>query len=174
MTSRNRRNQIVKILAKAKAPVTGSTLANQLGVSRQVIVSDITVLRAKGEKIMSTPRGYTVLTQTHPPGILKLIPVKHGPERTEEELSLIVSLGIEVMDVTVDHPLYGQLTGQLSISSQEDVKEFMSTLEMTHAGLLSSLTDGIHLHQIKAQNKAQLECLDRLLKKKGFLLTESD
>ena len=56
----------------------------------------------------------------------------------------MVKCDVEVIDVIVEHPVYGQLTGQLSICTPEDVESFMQTIEQTQAGLLSSLTDGVH------------------------------
>lgn len=167
-----RRNKIIEILSNSSDPVTGSSLASQLGVTRQVIVQDIAVLRAQGHKILATPRGYTILVEPRLPGITKLFAVRHNRAQTREELYTIVDLGLEVVDVIVDHPVYGQLTGQLSLSNRQEVDQFIRTIEETGAGLLSSLTDGVHLHTIRGFDKSQFDILENLLEKKGFLLTE--
>lgn len=172
MEAYERRNKIVQILSVSSKPVTGASLASKLGVTRQVIVQDVALLRASGEAILATPRGYTLWSEPKRTGVTKLIAVKHNFAQTREELLTMVSADVEVVDVIVEHPVYGQLTGQLSIFTPEDVERFMETMEKTQAGLLSSLTDGIHLHTVKASNRRQLDNLEKLLKQKGFLLSD--
>lgn len=172
MEACERRNEIVRILASSNEPVTGASLASALSVTRQVIVQDVAVLRARGEAIIATPRGYTRWAEPKPTGITKLIAVKHNFAQTQEELLVMVNAGVEVIDVIVEHPVYGQLTGQLSISTPEDVRKFMEIMERTQAGLLSSLTDGTHLHTVKASNRRQIEKLEQILLSKGFLLAD--
>jgi transcriptional regulator of NAD metabolism len=169
----SKRRQLIASLLRASAePITGGSLAAQLGVTRQVVVQDIAVLRASGAGILATPRGYTLMPEVKAPGITRLIAVQHEAEETREELYAAVDLGLEVVDVIVDHPVYGQLTGQLSLSSRPDVDQFLQVMETTGAGLLSSLTDGVHLHTIRGKTKSALDALVNLLDKKGFLLTE--
>ena len=48
----------------------------------------------------------------------------HAPEEMERELNAIVDAGGEVVDVIVEHPVYGQLTGLLGVRSRYDVAEF--------------------------------------------------
>lgn len=171
MDAAARRAAIVAILNK-ESPVTGSALSSRLGVTRQVIVQDMAVLRAQGERIMATPRGYTILREAPPVGVTKLIAVKHDRASTKDELYTMVDLGAEVVDVTVEHPVYGQMTGQLALSSRADVDEFLKTMEATNAGLLSSLTRGVHLHTVRCKTQAQLAAVEEALAKKGYLLSE--
>ncbi|NLC16017.1 MAG: transcription repressor NadR [Firmicutes bacterium] len=172
MGADERRRRILEILAASPEPVTGASLASRLGVTRQVIVQDIALLRARGEPILATPKGYTMWDLPRSAGITRLIAVKHDFDQTRDELLTMVNAGVEVIDVIVEHPVYGQLTGQLSISTPEDVECFMETIETTQSGLLSSLTDGIHLHTVKAANKQQLDRLEKILQQKGFLLSD--
>ncbi len=53
-----RRNEIIKLLEATDQPVNATQLAELLSVSRQVIVGDIALIRAKGIEILATPRGY--------------------------------------------------------------------------------------------------------------------
>lgn len=169
--AKTRRKRIVELL-KQESPLTGSYLAAILGVTRQVIVSDVTVLRAGGETILATPRGYTAVTEPLKRGVTKLVAIKHAPEETRDELLTAVEMGIEVIDVIVEHPVYGQLTGQLSLSTEKDVLAFLETMEGTKAGLLSSLTDGVHLHTVRGRNASHIAKLKAALAKKGYLLEE--
>ena len=57
---RERREQILQILKNSKEPVAGTELANQLDVSRQVIVQDMALIRANGVEVFSTNRGYLI------------------------------------------------------------------------------------------------------------------
>lgn len=171
MNSEERRRKIMEILTQAGEPVTGSTLASNLKVSRQVIVQDIALLRAQGQKILATPGGYTVLeAEPAAGGIVKLVAVKHGRSETQDELYTMVDSGAEVIDVTVDHPVYGQLTGQLSLKTRSDVDRFIRTMEESGAGLLSSLTGGVHLHTVRVPDLETFERLEGALRSKGFLL----
>ncbi len=166
-----RRAAIIQIL-RDESPVTGSALSSRLGVTRQVIVQDMAVLRAQGEHILATPRGYARLPLRPAPGVTKLLAVKHDREHTRDELYTMVDMGAEVLDVTVEHPVYGQMTGMLALSSRSDVDQFIDTMDATKAGLLSSLTKGVHLHSIRCKTDAQLSALEQALAKKGYLLTE--
>jgi len=104
--------------------------------------------------------------------VTKLLAVKHDREHTRDELYTMVDMGAEVLDVTVEHPVYGQMTGMLALSSRSDVDQFIDTMDATKAGLLSSLTKGVHLHSIRCKTDAQLSALEQALAKKGYLLTE--
>lgn len=171
MDAAARRAGIMRVLNSEKT-VTGSSLATQLGVTRQVIVQDMAVLRAQGERVIATPRGYTVLREASTSGIIKLVAVKHDREHTKDELYAMVDLGLEVVDVIVEHPVYGQLTGLLSVSNRAEVDQFIRTIDQTSAGLLSSLTNGVHLHTVRGKDKAQFAALEQALRIKGYLLSE--
>ena len=62
MNAAQRRECILTRLNSAGAPLSASTLAAELGVSRQIVVGDVALLRAGGAQIDATPRGY----QLHP------------------------------------------------------------------------------------------------------------
>lgn len=54
MEGEKRREQLIALLKQADIPVSGTDLAKRLGVSRQVIVQDIALLRAVNKNILST------------------------------------------------------------------------------------------------------------------------
>lgn len=170
MDSSSRRESIMKILRRSKTPVTGSYLASCLGVTRQVIVQDIALLKASGEPVIATPRGYILNQPGTRQDLNVIVAVKHSRDDTRDELYTMVDSGAEVVDVIVEHPIYGQLVGQLYLSSRYDVDEFMSKVEKTGAGLLSSLTDGVHLHTLRVKNPESAEHVRNELAKKGYLL----
>lgn len=169
MIAEERRTKIIEILKNTKEAISGSDLAKLLGVTRQVIVQDIAILRAKGIRILSTPQGY-VLDLEKENSVKRVFAVKHGYDRTEEELNLIVDNGGKVLDVIIEHPFYGELKGVLMLSSRYDVSKFMEFVKEGKATLLSSLTEGVHLHTVEADSEAVLNRIHKVLKEKGFLI----
>ncbi len=166
-----RRTELFRLLEEAGQPITGSELARKLGVSRQVIVQDVALLRAQGEQILATPRGYLV---TRSPGqrLRRTIACRHSEAEIKDELYTIVDLGGKVIDVTVEHPLYGEIRGLLMINSRYDVGQFLKALENTRARPLSLLTYGVHLHTVEVEDPADFERIHEALKARGFLLED--
>ncbi|PLV60253.1 transcription repressor NadR [Thermotoga sp. KOL6] len=161
---------ILEVLEKAQEPISGSQLSEKLKVSRQVIVQDIAYLRSLGYNIISTPRGYVLSGGRSK--ISKLIAVKHSPESIKEELLCIVRNGGRVVDVIVEHPVYGEIRGIIDVSSEEEVLKFVSLMEMTKTEPLLTLSGGVHLHTIEAPDEETMEKILKELKKRGFLVGE--
>ena len=172
MNADTRRKKILEHLSVSSGPVSATSLAGMFSVSRQVIVGDIALLRASGADITATPRGY-VLTKDEI-GLLRTVAVQHTPAQTEQELCIFVDNGCVVEDVVVEHHIYGQLTGALQLASRYDVSQFMERLENGTAAVLSSLTEGIHLHTLRCPDEAAFERAKEALKKVGFLLEQEN
>ena len=78
MDARERRRAIMAVLEGAKDPVSGSALAREVGVSRQVVVQDIALLRADGHDIVATNRGYVLQEAPSSPAVpTRLVKVRH-------------------------------------------------------------------------------------------------
>lgn len=169
MRSEQRRQKILSILSEAETAVSASSLAEQLSVSRQIIVGDVALLRSGGAEILATPRGYVVGKAPH--GLIRQIAVQHSVQEMEEELNAIVDNGCTVLDVIVEHPVYGQITGPLQISNRYEVEQFIERCADTEP--LSRLTDGIHLHTISCPDEESFLRVCRMLEKLGVLLRES-
>jgi len=171
MIADKRREKLIKIVKEALKPVSGSRLAELLCVSRQVIVQDIALLRAGGEDIFATPQGYIYTTslKSRP---RKVFAVRHNPEQIKDELQTVIDNGGKVLDVIVEHPLYGELKGMLMIASPTDLQDFMAKYRKTGAEPLLALTRGIHLHTVEADDEESLSRIGQELQKKGFLLDE--
>ena len=56
MNTAQRRTEILKLLQQEEKPVAARAMASQFGVSRQVIVQDIALIRAEGNDVISTNR----------------------------------------------------------------------------------------------------------------------
>lgn len=162
-----RRVEILRRLEESAAPVSAASLARAVGVSRQVIVGDVALLRAAGRPISATPRGYV---EERTPGLTRTLACVHPPQGMEAELNAIVDAGCEVVDVVVEHPLYGQLTGALRLRSRYDVGQFLEQARKSEARPLSDLTGGIHLHTIRSPDPAALVRAAEALRALGYLL----
>ncbi|MFA9557461.1 transcription repressor NadR [Evansella sp. AB-rgal1] len=166
-----RRIKILSILQERNSPQTGSALAEELNVSRQVIVQDISLLKAKNIGIMSTSQGYVLSTvESDSLPFSRIIKCYHPPERTEEELFIIVDHGVTVKDVKVHHPVYGDLTSSIMVSNRKEVKEFLRKIKETNASFLSELTEGVHLHTLEAKSEEDIDDVVKALDEAGFLL----
>lgn len=175
MNAAERRQRIKQMLLSAPGPVSATVLATQCGVSRQIIVGDVALLRAGGLAVLATPRGYVLDTQPAAPAYAQCsVACRHANDRLLEELYTIVDLGGTVIDVTVEHAVYGQLCGQLHISSRFDADEFAKQIADSQVKPLSTLTGGIHLHCIRAADEAALARIIAALQDKQFLVTESE
>ncbi len=173
MDANERRQEILNILNKSEEPVRGTDLSEKLEVSRQVIVQDIAILRARGENILATPQGYLIPKVQERKKLAKTIACTHkNNSELEEELGLIVDLGGKVIDVIVEHPLYGEIKSQLQIGSRHDLKLFIDNLKTTKAEPLSSLTGGVHLHTIEVDDEETLERIKKSLLQKKYLIKE--
>lgn len=167
----DRRQFLLNILMTSNSPITGADLANKANVSRQVIVNDMTLLKAKNEPIVATSQGYIYLPHAHDNQLFeKTIACFHTPEQAEEELNLIVDHGVTVKDVKIEHPVYGDLTASIMVSNRKDVKQFISKVKDTQAVYLSNLTHGVHIHTIVAKEEAQLHKVEEELKQAGYLI----
>lgn len=173
MAGEERREYIVNKLKNNTRPVTGKTLADETGVSRQVIVTDMALLKTANEPIIATNRGYLYMDKQSDESLYrKVIICQHTPEQAQEELEIIVDCGVTVVDVIVEHPLYGELTGSLMVRSRYDVEQFVTALSEQEASLLSELTDGIHLHTIEADDEQKVNQACDRLREAGILYTE--
>mgnify|MGYP002543223580 CR=1 FL=1 len=168
MEAASRRQAILDRLRTADRPVSASALAVGLNVSRQIIVGDIALLRAGGAEISATPRGYVLPRATD--GITRTIACRHTLAQTGQELDILVDNGCTVLDVIVEHPVYGQLTGQLQISSRYDVEQFLARIRDSDAAPLSMLTGGLHLHTLCCPNEDAYTRACAALKAAGLLL----
>ncbi|RKI70140.1 transcription repressor NadR [bacterium 1xD42-67] len=146
MDAQQRRQIIARRLAASPAPLSAAALAKELAVSRQIIVGDVALLRAGGMDITATPRGY--LLPQPPMGTAATFACRHRADQMEAELNAVVDQGCTVLDVIVEHPIYGQLTGPLRLSSRYEVAQFIQRCRQESAAPLSQLTEGVHLHTV--------------------------
>jgi transcriptional regulator of NAD metabolism len=152
MNAENRRKGIIEALENASLPVSAASLADIYGVTRQIIVADIALLRASGYGIRAEHKGY-VLDKADASALTKKIAVKHDKESVCDEFYAIVDNGGRVLDVSVDHSVYGRISAELNVASRYDADKFVEKINLTGANPLSLLTYGLHIHTIAVENE---------------------
>ena len=161
-----RRRQIVAILEAADAPVAGAALGEELGVSRQVIVQDIALLRSRGHAITTTHYGYRL---DRPSVCTRLVKVQHTVAQIADELQTVVDLGGTVEDVLVNHRTYGRIDAPLGIACRRDIERFLDDIASGKSSPLSTVTSGYHFHHISAASEEILDEIERALADKGYI-----
>lgn len=167
MTGSDRRQEILKNIKESDRPVSGSKLAKDYEVSRQVIVQDIALLRASGYDIISTNRGYVLEGQTCAERVFK---VRHTDAQLEIELCTIIDLGGQVKNVMVNHKVYGHIEAELGITSRRKVKEFLADIKSGKSTPLKNITSDYHYHTVTADSEETLNLIEDELRKLGFLV----
>ena len=139
-----RRAAIISELAAATQPVSGSALAKAVGVSRQVVVQDIALLRADGHDIVATSRGYVLQEGKGTPQV---------PTRL----------------LKVHHRVYGKITADLDVRNRRDVERYFESIRTGKSFPLMTVTSGYHFHRIAAETETQLDEIEQALREKGYL-----
>lgn len=172
MDAPQRRETILSILRRGREPVSASAIAAEVGVSRQIVVGDIALLRASGTEIQATPRGYLLQSREEEGEgrLLYTIACRHNEDQLAAELYAVVDNGAGLLDVTVEHPVYGQICGKLHIFSRYDADQFIAKLRQNNAATLCNLTGNIHLHTLACRSEEEYRRVLAELDKKGFLL----
>lgn len=164
-----RRKAIVNLLLSSTEPVSGGKLSEEFGVSRQIIVQDITVLKGSGYDILSTHNGYVIQKSPLKERVFKLF---HTTEQTEDELNTIVELGGTVVDVFVWHKIYGKMSAPLNVFSALHVKQFIEGVRTGKSSELMNITGGYHYHTVRAEAEEILDNIGKALEEKGYVAPE--
>ena len=159
MNNEQRRIEILNTLKESTLPISANAFAKEFSVTRQIIVADIALLRASGYPIRAEHKGY-VLEKVESNEIRKRIVVKHGAKEVTEELYAVVDNGGRVIDVIVDHSIYGKISAELNLSSRYDIDMFVKKITDENITPLSLLTDGLHIHTIAVKD---LDSYERII-----------
>ena len=165
MNTAERRNEILNFLQNADEPVAARKLASQFGVSRQVIVQDMAVIRAATPGILSTTRGYVIQQDS---SCVREFKVRHESDQTAEEMNLIVDCGGRICNISISHRVYGRVSAEMDIRSRQDVNEFITALNNSNSSALSNATSGYHYHLVEAASEERLDLIEEQLKKAGL------
>lgn len=166
MTGAERRKALLAMMRETEKPLSGTALGKRTGVSRQVVVQDMALLRTEGYPIISTARGYLMEVSK---GCTRLFKVCHTNEQVEDELTTIVDLGGTVVNVMVNHRIYGKLDAQLNIKNRRDVAKFLDDINTGKSTPLLNVTSGYHFHLVSAETEDVLDEIEEALRGKNYL-----
>ena len=171
MIGEKRREAIIDILLHSDKPLNGTDLAKKLDVSRQVIVTDIALIRANGTDITSTNRGYIISGSTKMRRVYKVV---HSDEDVATEMNAIVDLGGCIEDVFIYHKVYGKVQAPMDIKNRRDVKKYLENIKEGKSSYLKNAASGYHYHTISADSVEALDDILEELKSLGFLAPLTD
>ena len=174
LNGEERRSEIIRVLENSSKPVAGTELAKQFEVSRQVIVQDIALLRAVNKNILATNKGYVLFREKELAGKIKrTVCVCHEDDDILSEFECVLDYGAQILDCTVEHDIYGQISVDLVIQTMEDAKKFIAQLDRSESKSLNFLTGGVHYHTIEAGSVRILDAVERALDEMGYLVKNS-
>ncbi|MGL4736134.1 MAG: transcription repressor NadR [Cellulosilyticaceae bacterium] len=168
MDGQKRRIEILKMLSAANKPLSGVAIGKTFGISRQIVVQDVALLRAEGHDVLATARGY-ILNKEAGHLAVRMVSVKHTEAQLQDELNTIVDNGGRVKNVIISHGIYGDVVGDLMLKNRRDVKLFVERVQVSGASPLSSLTEGVHIHTIEAATEEELDAIEEELREKGYI-----
>ena len=172
MTGEERRMKILQKLQETDTPLSGTALAKAFHVSRQIIVQDIALMRAENYGILSTNKGYLLRSEkTENTQPKRVFFVKHNTDQVLEEFQSVIELGGKILDVAVEHELYGQIRVDLMIETETDAADFYDKLLGCRDNPLKVLTDDCHYHTVAARSEKLLDLIEAELRSKGLLNT---
>ena len=148
MSGEKRRDRLLQYLQEHDKPVSGTELAKEFGVSRQVIVQD------------------------KPSGVRRIFKCRHTDEQAEDELTCIVDLGGIVENVFVNHKIYGKIQADMNIRCRRDIKEFIAGIKSGKSTLLKNVTSDYHYHTVTAEEERILDDVEVELAKRGYLVEQ--
>lgn len=166
MLGQERRFEILALLEGATGPISGAEIARRCGVSRQVIVNDIALLRREGNEVISTHHGYVLARHGGP--CRRLYKVCHDETRVQEELYAIIDLGGIVEDVIVNHRFFGKIEAKLGLSSRREARRFIDEITHSKSTLLCKTTSGYHFHHVSADSDEILDEIAAELQRLGL------
>ena len=166
MKSDERRKSIVNLLVSEHKPVSGSELSEKFGVSRQIIVRDISILKEQGFEILASNSGYIMQKSPYKERVFKVF---HTTAETEDELQTIVDLGGTVADVYVWHKAYGKMEAKLNISSRSQIEQFIESVRTGKSVELMHITGGYHYHTVRAASEGILDKIESALNSKKYI-----
>lgn len=170
MTGEERRMKILQKLQETATPLSGTALAKAFHVSRQIIVQDIALMRAENYGIISTNKGYLLRSEkTENTQPKRVFFVKHNTDQVLEEFQTVIELGGKILDVAVEHELYGQIRVDLMIETEADAADFYVKLQSCRDNPLKVLTDDCHYHTVSAPSEKLLDLIEAELSCKGLL-----
>ncbi len=150
------------LLQESELPLSGAYLGKKTGVSRQVVVQDIALLRTEGHSIAATARGYLL---DRPKQKSRLLKMCHTAEQITEELTTIIDLGGSVLNHSIAATARGYLLDRPKQKSRllkmchtaEQITEELTTIIDLGGSVLNVMVN----HKLYGKVKAPLSIKSR-------------
>ncbi len=124
------------------------------------------MIRAGGHEITSTNRGYVLKEE---PAVRRTFYVNHSDEALFDELVAVVDMGGKVINVMVEHKVYGKMEADLNIASRRQVNVFMSEIQSGQSSPLKNITSNDHAHIVEAESEEILNLIEEKFREMGIL-----
>lgn len=171
MHGNERREKIRKDLKKSLKAIKGSEFAKKYEVSRQVIVQDIALLRAVGEQIISTADGYIYFSY-HMNKPKRVFALRHNVEDINVEMDTILKHGGVLLNVFINHPIYGDLVADMIIEDEDQKQAYIDKCSAVEFTPLMALTDNLHYHTVEATYEENLDKIEEDFRELKYLVEE--
>lgn len=171
MKNQQRREKILEILRNATGPITGDQLAEDLNVSRQVIVLDMALLRSAGTAIVSTRRGYQINGRS----LTASFDCRYKDLQSDsalEEMNAVVDNGGMISSVTILPDFCGPIQAYLNLKNRRDVKQYIESFRKYNLPLIATLSHGYHTLMVAADSQEELGAIRDALRELGVLVEE--
>ncbi|WP_349687621.1 transcription repressor NadR [Acidaminococcus sp. DS4831] len=168
MNNQMRREKLYKILEDANRPVTGIELSKDLGVTRQIIVGDVAILRSSGKPIISTARGY-LLQGPLEKQLFHCCSKTMDEAELVDELNAVVDNGGIIQGITLSHEVYGTIHIEMNLRSRRDIQQYVDKLRSNGAPLIITLTNGVHILKVATQSDEEMDGIKETLQNLGIL-----
>ncbi len=155
MSKDERLAYIVKRLESADGAVRGVQLAEECGVTRQIIVGDISTLRRNGKKINSSSLGYR-MAKPKRPCFKQIMACRESLDRMLDELYTIVDLGGAVLNLSVEHGFYGYVKMDVNVRSHDEADRYLKYFRSTCRSVMDGFQDDGHQYLIETHSKEAL------------------
>lgn len=174
MNNEVRREKLLEILQNATESISGAALSKELNVTRQVIVSDITILRCSGYQILSSTKGYLMASNESAQKSLgyHVIACK-GEKLNEDELRsefyTVVDNGGGIRGIYLKSPLYGEIQVKMDLHCRRDVEQYLTQMKELNAPFIAVITNGAHCLNVRTHTADEAQEIVKSLNELGLL-----
>lgn len=177
MNNLERRKKLLTLLQQADAPICGKQLSKDLNVTRQIIVSDIAILRSSGISIASSKLGYMIIRPDYQNFYRRSLGCQHkkmDAAEIESEMNVVVDNGGIIHQMILQSKTYGTLCVHLNIRSRRDVKTFIQSFKETDAPFITVITRGEHLLEIETHDAEEMQAIKSRLDELDLLKEDAE
>ena len=150
----------------------GKMLSKNVGNGKKILyVSDPTVDGLYGETVKAQIEGVGRLKTEYIENNTISFAMNMAERVIATDIECVVGVGGgRVLDVQVEHAVYGIISAKLSIASRYDADEFVRAASNSSVSQLSDLTGGVHTHTVAARDEETFQRITERLRELGILV----